>query len=306
MKQFILNDALNNDIHTYVYEPKQKPIGVLQIIHGASEHFARYGLFAEFMTKNGYVVVGHDILGHGLSTKTLDYVHFDDNDGDKIAFNSLNLVKEWIDQNYNNLPIYLLGHSMGSFLARKMVLDFPKAYEKAIFSGTAYPPKTLLNFGLFLTSFVKLFKGPKYVSKLIQDMSIDSNQKKMRKDGIINGINEEWLTRDTKIQDYYKHSPMCGQPFTVQANHDLFIWIKEANNIKRIKKANHHQPILFISGGHDPLSNYGKEIHKLVKKLRDLGYDQINMKIYPEARHEVLNELNKKSVYKDILNFIEK
>jgi len=306
MKQFILNDAHNNDIHTYVYEPKEKPIGVLQIVHGASEHFARYGLFAEYMTKRGYVVVGHDILGHGLSTKTLNYVHFADGNGDKIAFNSLFLVKDWIFKNYPNLPVFILGHSMGSFLARKMVLEFPKTYEKAIFSGTAYPPKLLLNFGMFLTSTIKAFKGPKYVSKLVQDISIDANQKKMRKDGIISGINEEWLTRDKEIQDYYKHSPMCGQPFTVQANHDMFVWIKEANNIKKLKKGNHHQPILFISGSHDPLSNYGSQIHTLVKKMRKIGYDQIGMKIYPEARHEVLNELNRKNVYKDILNFIEK
>jgi len=306
MKQFILNDAFNNDIHTYVYEPKDEPVGVLQIVHGASEHFARYGLFAEFMTKNGYAVVGHDILGHGLSTKTLEYVHFADEDGDKKAYRSISLVKEWIDKNYHNSPIYILGHSMGSFLARKTVLDYPNEYDKAIFSGTAYPPKLLLNFGLCLTSIIKQFKGPKYVSKLVQDISIDANQKKMRKDGIISGINEEWLTRDKKIQDYYKHSKMCGQPFTVQANHDMFIWIKEANNIKKIKKANHHQPIFFISGGHDPLSDYGKQINKLAKKMRKIGYNRIEMKIYPEARHEVLNELNRKSVYQDILNFIEK
>ncbi|QWC00672.1 alpha/beta hydrolase [Mycoplasmatota bacterium] len=306
MKQFILNDEFNNDIHTYVYEPEQKPIGVLQIIHGASEHFARYGLFAEFMNKNGYVVVGHDILGHGLSTNTLDYVHFSDKDGDTIAFNTIILVKKWINENYNSLPIYLLGHSMGSFLARKMVMEYPQAYEKSIFSGTAYPPKILLNIGLCLTTLIKSIKGPKYISKLVQDMSIDSNHKKMRKDQIISGINEEWLTRDKKIQDYYKHSPMCGQPFTVQANHDMFIWIKQANNINKIKKSNHHQPIFFISGGHDPLSNYGEQIHKLVDKMRSIGYDQIDMKIYPEGRHEILNELNRKNVYKDILNFIEK
>ncbi|MFP4478803.1 MAG: alpha/beta fold hydrolase [Candidatus Izemoplasmatales bacterium] len=306
MKHFILNDDFNNDIHTYVYEPKAKPVGVLQIVHGASEHFARYGLFAEYMTKKGYVVVGHDILGHGLSTQTLNFVHFADKKGDQLAFQSLILIKDWILKTYNSLPVYILGHSMGSFLARKMVLEFPKTYDKAIFSGTAYPPKTLLNFGLFLTSVIKWFKGPRYVSKLVQDMSIDSNQKKMRKDGIISGINEEWLTRDKDIQDYYKHSPMCGQPFTVQANHDMFLWIKEANSTKKIKKGNHHQAILFISGGHDPLSEYGDQIHKLVKKMRKMGYNQVEMKIYPEARHEVLNEINRQEVYKDILNFIEK
>jgi len=305
VKHFILNDRKNNEIHTYLYEPKSNPIGVVQIIHGASEHFARYGMFAEYLAKHNYIVIGHDILGHGLSTNTLDYVHFDDVNGHQLAFESIVLVKDWIDKEYTQLPHILLGHSMGSFLARKMILEYPNAYQKAIISATAYPPKPLIFFGRLLTSIIKIFKGPKYVSKLVQDMSIDANHKKMRKDKLISGINEEWLTRDTDIQDYYKYSPMCGQPFTVQANLDLFRWISDTSKIKKIKKGNRHQAILFISGGHDPLSNYGQQVHKLVGKMRKIGYDHIQLKIYPEFRHEVLNELNKKVVYQDILNFIK-
>jgi alpha-beta hydrolase superfamily lysophospholipase len=305
MKQFIINDDLNNEIHTYLYPAKQKAIGVVQIIHGASEHFARYGLFADFLNQEGYIVVGHDIIGHGLSTQNLDYVHFADKNGDQIAFKSVVLVKEWIQKEYPHLPLILLGHSMGSFLARKMVLTFPNDYHKAIFSGSAAPSKLLIRFGKILTSLIRVFKGPKYVSKLVQDMSIDANQKKMRNDGIIGGDNEEWLTRDKAIQDYYKHSPMCGQPFTVQANHDMFQWILDVNQTKRIKKGNHHQPIFFISGSHDALSNYGIQIERFVNKLEKLGYDQVQYKIYPKYRHEVLNEIDKEVVYNDILDFIK-
>lgn len=303
MEHFILNDNHNNDIHTYVYKPSSEPKGVIQIVHGASEHFARYGLFAEFLVKNSYIVIGHDILGHGLSTSTLDYVHFDDKLGHQFAFETIELVKEWMNKNYSHIPHYILGHSMGSFLARKMVLSHPFAYKKAVFSGTAYPSKSMLRIAKGLTSTIKLFKGPKYVSKLVQDMSIDSNQKKMRKDHIISGDNEEWLTRDVNVQEYYKHSSMCGQPFTVQANHDMFQWILDSNNTRLLRKGNHHLPIFFVSGGHDALSNYGSQIQKLVKKMRSLGYDAIQLKIYPEARHEVLNELNKTEVFNDILEF---
>jgi len=306
MEHFVLNDQYNNDIHTYLYKPDSNPIGVVQIIHGASEHFARYGLFAEFLVKNRFIVIGHDILGHGLSAKTLDYVHFGDKSGDKIAFQTIELVKEWIDKHYSHLPHYLLGHSMGSFLARKMLLVHPFAYHKAVISGTAYPPKALLFFGKHLTKFIRIFKGPTYISKLIQNMSIDSNPRKMKKDHIIPEANEAWLTRDQSIQEYYKHSPMCGKPFTVQANLDLFQWIIDSNNMKAIKQGNHHLPMLFISGGHDPLSQYGEQIHLLVKKLRKLGYDRVKYKIYPEARHEVLNEINHHEVYQNILDFLTK
>lgn len=304
MEKFVLKDNYNNEIHTYLYKPNKKIKGVVQIIHGASEHFSRYGLFAEFLVNNNFLVIGNDILGHGLSTDNLNYVHFADKNGEKIAYESVVLVKSWLEKNYPNQPKFLLGHSMGSFIARKLVLDFPEFYDKAIFSGSAYPPKSLLFFGKLLTNIIKTFKGKKYVSKLIQDISIDANPKKLRKDKIISGDKEEWLTRDKKIQDYYKHSKMCGQPFSVQANYDLFTWIQEVNNLSNIKKGNFDLPIFFISGGHDPLSNYGKEINKLAKKLVNIGYKNIKVKIYPEARHEVLNEINRDEVYQDILDFL--
>jgi alpha-beta hydrolase superfamily lysophospholipase len=159
--------------------------------------------------------------------------------------------------------------------------------------------------GSFLIKVIKIFKGPKYVSKLIQDMAIDSNQKKMRKDGIISGINEEWLTRDPEIQQYYKNSNMCGQPFTIQANLDMFQWVKFVDNKKNINSGNKEMPLYFMSGNNDPLSNYGEDIKKLLKVMQDLGYKDVQMKLFPECRHEILNELIKDEVYKEMLDFIK-
>jgi alpha-beta hydrolase superfamily lysophospholipase len=306
MKQFTLQDYHNNSIHIYQYEANQEIKGVVQIIHGASEHFARYGLFSEFLANNGYLVIGCDILGHGLSTDTYDYVHFADKDGDILAYESVLLVKEYIEEKFPEKKYYVLGHSMGSFLARKLIIDFPDFYDKAVLSGTNYPKPLLLNMGIFLAKLIKTFKGPRYISKMIQDMSIDANPKKMRKDKIISGINEEWLTRDPIIQQYYHNSRMCGQPFTVSANINLFAWVKFINDEKNIVNGNFKLPHFFISGGHDPLSNYGKEIEALVEKMKKIGYEDVKFKIYPEARHEVLNEINKDEVYNDVLEFFNK
>ncbi|MFW5794286.1 MAG: alpha/beta fold hydrolase [Bacillota bacterium] len=304
MEQFILNDNYNNEIHTYLYKPNTKIKGVIQIVHGASEHFSRYGIFAEFLVRNGYLVIGNDILGHGLSTDNLDYVHFADKKGDKKAYESVVLIKDYIEKNHSNEPKILLGHSMGSFIARKLIIDYPDFYDKVILSGTAYPPKSLLLFGKLLIKLIMFFNGKKYVSKLIQDISIDANPRKLIKDKIISGDKEQWLTRDKKIQEYYKHSKMCGQPFSLKANYDLFTLLQRVNKLKNIKKGNFNLPILFISGGHDPLSNYGKEVNELANKFSELGYKHIKVKIYPEARHEVLNEINRNEVYQDVLNFI--
>jgi len=306
MKQFTLNDYHGNHIHIYQYEPTDEIKGIIHIIHGASEHFARYGIFSEFLANAGYLVVGCDIIGHGLSTDNYEYVHFADKHGDLLAYESVLLVKEYIEKNFAGQKYYLIGHSMGSFIARKLLLDFPDFYTKAVLSGSAFTSKLLINFGILLTKLIKIFRGPRYVSKLVQDMSIDANQKKMRKDGIISGINEEWLTRDSLIQQYYQKSQMCGQPFTVSANLDMFKWLKFVNDKKNIATGNLDLPHFFISGGHDALSNYGKEIIKLVETMQDIGYQDVSYKIYPEARHEVLNEINKTEVFNDILEFINK
>lgn len=306
MKKIVLKDYKDNDIHVYIYEPETEIKAVVHVIHGAAEHFGRYGLFAEFLNKEGYLVIGCDFLGHGLSTETLDYVHFADKDGDILAYESVVLVKEYIEKNYEDKDVYILGHSMGSFLARKLILDFPDFYKKAVISGTAFVKKSLLVTANILINMIKLFKGPKYVSKFIQNLAIDANPNRMRKDGIITGINEEWLTRDKKIQDYYANSNMCGQPFTIQANLDMSKWISFINNKKNIDSGNKEMPIYLMSGEKDAVSNYGEDIYKLYNLMQKLGYKNTKMKLYKDCRHEILNEIIKDEVYKDILEFYKK
>jgi alpha-beta hydrolase superfamily lysophospholipase len=307
MQKIILQDSQKNNIHVYLYEPVTKPYkGVVQIIHGASEHFARYGVFAEFLTKNGFVVIGSDILGHGLSTPTTDFVHFADKGGADLAFESVTLVKDTIAKTYPKLPVYLLGHSMGSFLARLMILKYPDFYQKAIISGTAHTPKMLTGIGMFLCNTIEAFKGPRHISPLIQSMAIDSCPAKLRKDGIIKDRDVEWLTKNVEIQNYYHDSPMCGQPFTVSANRDMFSWIRFIDNTNNIKKGNLAMPLYFMSGAVDPLSNYGAQVTELVALFKKVGYQNVTLKLYEGDRHEVLNELDNQTAYHDILQFINK
>ncbi|MBN2697086.1 MAG: alpha/beta fold hydrolase, partial [Bacilli bacterium] len=196
MKKLTKKDSQGNEIQIFVYEPKTEPKAVLHIIHGASEHFARYGLFAEYLNAHGFIVIGSDILGHGLSTKTTEYVHFADKDGHKIAFESVTLVTDYIIEKYPNLKHFVLGHSMGEFLARKVLIDRPEVYEKAVWSGSTSVPAFMSRFGIILSDLIACIKGPKYVSRFIQDLAVDSNPKKMRKLGLIKELNEEWLTHD--------------------------------------------------------------------------------------------------------------
>jgi len=129
--------------------------------------------------------------------------------------------------------------------------------------------------------------------------------KQMRKDGIITGDDVEWLTRDVEVQKYYKNSKMCGQPFTIQANYDMAQWLSFINNKKNIAAGNKEMPIYIISGANDAVSNYGEHVTKLYNIMNELGYKNVEMKLYEDCRHEILNELNKEEVYNDVLNFFK-
>jgi alpha-beta hydrolase superfamily lysophospholipase len=305
MEKLILKDSLNNNIHIYIYRPKVDVKAVVQIIHGASEHFARYGIFADYLTKNGYAVVGCDILGHGLSSPTSDYVHFADRNPGDAAFESVVLVKDYINQTFPEIPLYLLGHSMGSFLAFASLLSFPKDYQKAVLTGMTIVPLPLVGVATMIGKVINFFKGPKYVSKLMQNLLIDSSHVKMRKRGIISGINEEWLTKDVAIQQYYHDSEICGQPFTVSANLALLGWLKLINSKKNQRQLPKSTKILFASGMDDPLGGYGDGIKKLHSYLLKSGFTNVFLKLYETDRHEILNEIDRDVVFADILDFFE-
>jgi len=309
MQKMILHDSAKNDIHVYVYEPAKKPYkGVVHIIHGASEHFARYGLFAEFLSKNGLVAVGCDFLGHGLSSPTNDYVHFADENGSELALESITIVKDLIAKTFSGLPFYILGHSMGSFITRLMILRYPDFYKKAVISGTGYMSKFMMGMGSALCGAICALRGPRHISKIANKTGLEAYPAKMRKDGLIapGDLDEGWLTKNVEIQKYYHDSPMCGQPFTVGAYRDLISWLKVINNLNNIKKGPLAMPLYFMSGAVDPVSNYGKEVVRLVDDFRRVGYQHVTLKLYANDRHEVLNELDNQVAYNDILEFLNK
>ncbi len=307
MEKLIVKNTAGNDIHIYVYDQAKAPVkGVVHLIHGVAEHIARYGLFAEYLNKNGYVAVGCDFLGHGLSTETNAYVHYADKHGDTLAYESIELVQDYIKGHYPTLPVFVLGHSMGSFLARLALLKKPDFYKKAVISGTAMHPKALILVGKALCNVIGFFRGPKRVSPLIQGMGIDSYPVQLRKDGIIGARDVEWLTKDVEVQNYYEQSPMCGQPSTVAANRDMFKWLLVINDKKRLAQGNKAMPIFLVSGQNDAVSNYGQTVKLLYETMKGLGYENVAMKLYENDRHEILNELDKAQVYQDILDFLNK
>lgn len=302
MEKIIKKTSKGNDVTIYVYNSLPNPKAVVQIVHGASEHLTRYEDFISFLNDNNFICVGGDILGHGESTHAdKNYIYFEKNE----AYESVTMVKDYIQATYPDLPLYLLGHSMGSFLARKLLIDYPNDYRKGIISGTTTMPVFLTGAAVFLGHITRLFRGKKGISPLLSELGMNGLPKKMIKAGLL-GDGELWITHREDIAKYYQESPICGEDFTVAAYQGMFSWIDFVSKKKNVEKGNKETPILFIAGMDDPLSNFGKDIKTTVDMYKQCGYSYTEVCLYENMRHEVLNEIENKLVYNDCVQFFDR
>lgn len=290
-------------IRMYKWEPDDDKdiIGAVQLVHGSCEHSKRYADFANFLTNNGYIVYSSDLRGHGLSaTNEEDLGYFGEKNGWSNLIEDLDEVTKFIKKEHPNLKVFMLGHSMGSFLARHYAILYGENINGLIATGTAHNPRFILKFGRFLAERDIKKNGGKHRNELLNKMSYDSfnNQFKPTK------TNKDWLSRDEKIVDKYIEDNLCGFVFTSAAFRDMFLgllFITDSSNIKNTPK---DLPILLLSGANDPVGNNGKMVKKAYEEYKKCGIENIQMKLYDSMRHEILNEIEKEKVYKDILSWL--
>ncbi|MFK5883811.1 MAG: alpha/beta hydrolase [Candidatus Izemoplasma sp.] len=305
-KEFILIDPYENELHTYLWTTTlKKPKGIVQIIHGESEHLTRYHDFALYLNSQGFHVIGNDHLGHGKTAETNEYIFFDANMGFHKVYEGVKTVRDYIEEKYPKLKVIMFGHSMGSFIGRYTVINDQKRYDLAIFSGSAHFFRPKIKFLQWISTLLIKRKGPKYISKFLIGRTSDVPVKSMRRNGLIN-LPKEWLSHDKAVQDYYETSEMCGMPFTVSAHRDLFEMILEMMDIKKIRESASSMPIFFVSGEEDALGDYGEGIKKLYRLYSKAGYSNLKFRIFVNCRHEVVNEVEKDRIYESISEWIFK
>lgn len=290
-----------DNIHTLVgriYIPDGEIKGVLHLVHGMTEHIGRYEPLFSFLAEAGYVAFGYDNLGHGKTAKDDSELGFIANkDGWKYLVNDVEAFALAVKHLYPDKPFYLMGHSMGSFIARLAAVSFNELYEKIIICGTG--GKNLLsNIGLIIADIIKSVKGEKYISKFLINMAFGAYNKRF--DG---SSKYNWLTKDKTIIEKYANDKFCTFSFTVSAMHDLVKLNSVCNEKKWYKDISKTLPILLISGECDPVGNYGKGVKQVYRDLLKVGADA-NLKLYPDCRHEILNDTCKDEVMADILNFL--
>ncbi len=290
-----------NKVAGYIYtNPYITPFCVLQISHGMCEYMDRYEEFAGFLTANGVAVCGNDHIGHGSSVqKSQDFGYFTEKDGRRFAITDLRLLNERIREFFPHSPIVMLGHSMGSFFARKYVTKWPHTVDGLILSGTG-GPNALVGFGIVLAGLVAYLKGPRYRSKKVHDLAFGQYLKRIDAPK----TNYDWISRDEAIVGTYADDPYCTFMFTVNGFHELFSALQDVSGVGWAKLVRRNMPVLMIQGDADPVGNYGRGTAKVRDWLYDGGVRSVEYKIYPGARHEVLNEINRQDVYNDVLEFL--
>ncbi|MFI3251502.1 MAG: alpha/beta fold hydrolase [bacterium] len=286
-----------NEVAYYVYEI-ENPIAIMHITHGMCEYIKRYEHFIKYLNEQKIMVVGHDHLGHGL-TGDLNgtYGFFSEKNGDKHLSEDLHLLICLIKEKYNNVPYFVFGHSMGSFVSRCYLSKYSKEIDGIIICGTG-GKNSLASSGIMLSSVISKVKGKKYVSKFLYKLIMGNFSKKTK-----DNTGVEWLTRDTEIYNGYINDKYCRIKFSAKAYNDLLKLSKNSNSKKWYK--NFELPIYLISGDEDVVGGNGKEIKYIYKHLEQKA-NNVEMKLYPGARHELVNEFNKEEVFNDVNQFIRK
>lgn len=295
---FKSSDGKSN-IYWCAWEPEIKPIAVLQIVHGMSEYIERYEDLALYLNKFGIVVCGDDHIGHGHSTEPECRGHFGEKDGWLHFVEDEERLNAILHERYSGLPIIIHGHSMGSFIARQYITICKGSVDGAILEGTAGPYPAVYP-GLFITRWMKLFRGSEYKSSFIAGLAMGSYNKKIPDFKTQN----DWLTRDESVVMKYCEDPMCGFMLSLSGYRDLMRLMELVNRPAWFKAYPKKLQTLIAAGTEDPVGQYGKGPSDVFQRLKKSGCSEVKLKLYPNMRHEIHNEIGKEAVYLDIKDFI--
>jgi len=302
LEQFdFLSHDTKSRVASYVFIPKcESPRGILQICHGMCEYFLRYEDFARKMCEEGFIVCGNDHIGHGQTAPTDELLGYTASSGGAmIMVNDARMLSGIVRNRFGALPYILIGHSMGSFIARKYIELYGNELTGAIIIGTG-GPESPTALGKALAKLVIKTKGEMHRSKLIDSIAFGSYNKKFKNEQ----DEKSWLTRDKEVREKYAQDKYCSFKFTARGFYDLFDLLGSVSDKKWAKNLPTELPILMISGDADPVGNYGKGVEKVYKRMEKAGAN-VTMRLYHGARHELLNETSKKEIISHTLEWIE-
>lgn len=279
----------------------ENPCGIVQIAHGISEYIDRYAPVARFLASHGFIVVGCDHLGHGRTALSRDeYGFFAEQRGWSIVTADIRRLRVIMGEQYPDLPYFLLGHSMGSFLARTYLIDFPGTLTGCILSGTGQEPAPIVAAGRLVADAVCKTSGPRTHSKLIEQLAFGAYNKQFAPQR----TRADWISRDNNIVDAYVADPLCSFMPTAGMFRDMMEGLQYIAKKSNLAQMDPSTPIYFFSGDKDPVGQNGKTVETVVGFFRQAGCYDVTLLLYPDGRHEMMNELNRDEVFADLLAWI--
>jgi len=298
MKNETFKSFDGTELQCYLWDEVDAPKAVVQISHGMAEHARRYDDFAKFLNANGFIVFADDHRAHGKtcigqSEKGVKGFQkgeiYDDTVKDEVAITS------YLKEKYN-LPVIYFGHSYGSMVGQRYIQECTE-HTGAILSGSAMMKGALLNAGAAIMNMQYALLGGEKTGKFANTLTFGSYNKPFKDENLENA----WLSRDSEQVKKYNADEECGQIMSIAFFKFFLNGLKKAYDEENLKKIDLDKPIGIFSGDKDPVGGQGELVQKLFDQYKNLGVKDVTIKLYEGARHEILNEINNKEVYNDVL-----
>ncbi len=292
----VLSSDKKHYLRGKVYVPEGEAKGYFHIVHGMTEHIGRYDRFMRDLAEQGYIVFAYDHLGHGETANQGEHGFIASEGGYDLLCRDVNKFASDVISEYGEMPYYLMGHSMGSFIVR-LAATIESKPNKLIVMGTG-GKNPAADIGLGIMGIISKLFGEKHISKLVDKIAFGAYNKRFPGED-----DKAWLTTDNLVREKYMADPYCSFKFTVSAMKDLVTLNKNSNLSETFEKTPKEMPIFVISGSEDPVGEYGDGVRKVFEEYKSAGCT-VEMKLYDGYRHEILNDKSYERVFVDIVKFI--
>ncbi len=291
-------------IHAIRWIPDGQPIAILQIIHGMQEFIDRYDEFANYMADNGIMVIGNDHLGHGGSiSERVPFGYFCKNDPATVILRDAHRLKKMTQEDYPGIPVVLMGHSFGSFVAREYLTRYGTGIKAAIIQGTGMTPAGTLKGGKGMAAFIGALFGEKHRSNFLNNTCFKTYLSKIPDAK----TKFDWLSHNDESIQKYINDPRDNFIFTVNGFETMFEIISRVQDTGKMEDIPKKLPILLTAGKEDPVGNYGAGVEELYRIYKDqIGLVNVELKLYDGMRHELQQEIGREKVFADQLEWIKK
>lgn len=289
-------------IHGIIWQPVgQKPVAVVQIIHGMAEHIERYEPFARYLAERGFLVCGHDHIGHGRSSVKEDLGHMPSKNGAEILVEDSHSMRQIVSGIFPDVPYFMFGHSMGSYTLRVYLTSYGDNLAGAVICGTGWIPQAVSIVGSRVAKGLAKVKGERGKSDLVQSMVTGVFSK-----AVENPRTEfDWISvNDDNVDDFMKDE-LSGFDFTLGGYTSLIHIAGMASRLELAKKIPHELPLLFIAGSEDPVGANGRGVAEAVRLVKKAGAKNVKVVLYGGMRHEILNEKDNEKVFIDVYEWMD-